>query len=247
MIRPLVTVVVPSLNQAEFLDYALASIFKQDLPVEVYVMDGGSVDSSVDIIRKWEGRLTGWRSHPDAGQAAAINEGIALGEATYVCWLNSDDYFLPGGLKAMIDELSKDMTVPAVYGRAWNINQATGKRSSIWVEPFNERRLAVRCIISQPATLIRRDAWDTIGGLNPSLNYAMDYDLWWRLFKAVGSLKFMDKYIAVNREHNGTKTKNFRRLHNNESVGIVKKYNGRVPIKWLLYKPYSVWFRSIFK
>jgi len=97
---PLVTIAVPSCNQGRFLDDALTSIFEQQLPVEVFVMDGGSTDNSIEIIRKWEGQLAGWRSHKDGGQAAAINEGIALGRAPYVCWLNSDDWFCLLGLKS---------------------------------------------------------------------------------------------------------------------------------------------------
>jgi len=93
MSKSLVTIAVPSFNQGQFLNDTLASIFQQDIPVEVFVMDGGSTDNSLEVIRKWEHRLAGWRSHADGGQAAAINQGIALGHAPYVCWLNSDDWF----------------------------------------------------------------------------------------------------------------------------------------------------------
>ena len=89
MPKPLVTIAVPSFNQGKFLDDALASIFRQDVLAEVFVLDGGSSDNSIEVIRKWEHRLGGWRSHVDDGQAAAINEGIAQGHARYVCWLNS--------------------------------------------------------------------------------------------------------------------------------------------------------------
>jgi glycosyltransferase involved in cell wall biosynthesis len=246
MIAPLVTIAVPSFNQADFLNEALVSIFEQNVPVEVFVMDGGSTDGSVDIIRKWAPRLSGWRSRPDEGQAAAINEGISQGKAPYVCWINSDDWFLSGGLGKLLDELSSHSDVPAVYGRVWNVNQDNNKRNPVWVEPFNKKRLAMRCIISQPGTLIRRNAWETIGGLDDHLKFSMDYDLWWRLYKKFGELRFLDDFVAVNRVHEGTKTRNFRQQHNDESVAIVKKYNGKVPLKWLLLRPYAVWFRTIF-
>ncbi len=94
--EPLVTIAVPSFNQGRFLDQALTSIFRQnDVPVEVFVMDGGSTDQSLDVIRHWQSELAGFRSHKDSGQAAAINEAVARGSAKYVCWLNSDDWFLP--------------------------------------------------------------------------------------------------------------------------------------------------------
>lgn len=245
MVEPLVTVAVPSFNQGRFLDDALTSIFQQEVPVEVFVVDGGSSDSSLEVIRKWEHRLAGWRSHVDNGQAAAINEGIALGRAPYVCWLNSDDWFLPGGLAKLVSELETHTEAPAVYGRSWNVVQKSGRQYPVWVEPFNERRLALRCIISQPATLIRRSSWDAVAGVDEKLNMAMDYDLWWRLFKVVGPLHFVDEFAAVNREHEDTKTKTLRRRHNREAMNVVRKHYGRVPLKWWLAQPYSVWYKSI--
>jgi glycosyltransferase involved in cell wall biosynthesis len=245
LVTPLVTIAVPSFNQGRFLDDALASIFQQEVPVEVYVLDGGSSDESLEIIRKWEHRLAGWRSHADSGQAAAINEGIAQGRAPYVCWLNSDDWFLPGGLPTLFRELEAHSAAPAVYGRSWNVVQKTGKRAPVWVEPFDESRLALRCIVSQPATLIRRSAWDAVGGVDGQLHMAMDYDLWWRLCKQLGALQFVDDFVAVNRDHEATKTRTLRRRHYQEAMAVVRKYHGHVPLKWWLAQPYAVCFKSI--
>jgi GT2 family glycosyltransferase len=242
---PLVTIAVPSFNQGRFLDEALASIFVQDVPVEVFVVDGGSTDDSVDVIRRYEHRLAGWRSRPDGGQADAINEGIAKGSAPYVGWLNSDDLLLEGGLKQLLDALQRQPETPAAYGKVWNYVERGGARKPVWVEPFSERRLALRCIVSQPGTLIRRSAWGAVGGLDKKLRMAIDYDLWWRLYKQFAPLQFVDSFVAVNRDHIETKTNTQRVLHYREAMAIVRKYHGRVPLKWWLAQPYAVWIKAL--
>lgn len=247
MNSPLVTVVVPSFNQGRFLDDALTSIFQQKLPIEVFVLDGGSSDNSIDVILKWEHSLAGWRSYKDKGQAAAINEGIAMGSAPFVCWLNSDDWFLSGALLMMVNILQFDTNAPAVYGCSSSFLQETGRERPVYVEAFDEKRLALRCIISQPATLIRRSAWEAVGGVDENLQMAMDYDLWWRLYKKFGAFRFIDKYVAVNRDHATTKTNTQRVLHYQEAIMVVRKHYGRVPLKWWLLQPYAVWFKSIFR
>lgn len=243
---PLVTVVVPSFNQGQFLDDALTSIFMQEIPLEVFVMDGGSTDNSIEVINKWKDQLSGWRSHADDGQASAINEGISLGSAPYVCWLNSDDWFLPDCLLNLVEQLKISPNAPAVYGKALNFIENVGKFTKVNVEPFSEHRLALRCIVSQPATLIRRSAWSIVGGLDKKMHMAMDYDLWWRLYKEVGPMKFYDEFVAVNRNHKDTKTNLFRKLHYEEAISAVRKHHGSVPWKWWLAQPYSVFIRSFF-
>lgn len=246
MVQPLVTVAVPSFNQGRFLGDALASIFAQELPVEVFLLDGGSTDGTLDVIRAWAPRLAGWRSRKDEGQGAAINEGIARGTAPYVCWINSDDWILAGGLARLVRELEAHPEAPAAYGRVWNVKDPGGRRSPIKVEPFDERRLATRCIISQPGTLVRRGAWEKVGGVDPSFHLAMDYDLWWRLYRACGPLRFVDEPVAVNRDHEQTKTRTLRRRHYQEAMAVVRRYYGRpLPLRWWLAQPYSVWYRSL--
>lgn len=242
---PLVTIAVPSYNQGRYLEDALQSLFRQEVPVEIFVADAASSDDSVEIIRKLEDRLSGWRSRPDAGQAEAINECIARGRAPYVCWLNSDDYLLPGGLATLLRTLDNRPDIPAVYARAWNYVEKSAKKYPVNVEVFDERRLALRCIISQPATLIRRSAWEAVGGLEEGLHMALDYDLWWRLFRKFGPLFFIDEYVAVNREHADSKTKKKRREHYREAIKVVRRHYGRVPMKWWLAQPYAVWFKAL--
>ncbi len=243
MAEPRVTVAVPSYNQGRYLDAALASIFSQDVPVEVFVLDAGSTDDTAEVIRKWEPRLAGSRSHADAGQSAAVNEGVARGRAPYVCWLNSDDVLLEGGLAKLAAALDRAPAAAMAYARAWH--ERDGKRRAVFVRPFSEWWMAQLNIVSQPATLIRRSSWDTVGGLDESLHMALDYDLWWRLYRRFGAPVFVDDYVAVNREHPSTKTGTRRRDHYREAMEVVRKHHGSVPLKWWLAQPYAVWYRSL--
>ena len=244
--NPLVTIAVPSLDQGQYLDAAIASLLSQGLPVEIFVADGGSTDNTLAVVEKWSPQLAGWRSHKDAGQSAAINESIARGTAPFVMWLNSDDLLLPGGLRTLVEALERDAGAVAAYGMAWALDDARGTSKPVWVERFSEARLARRCIISQPACLIRRRAWSGVGGVDERLDLAMDYDLWWRLWRAGGRFTFVDKFIATTRLHGRTKTRTSRKRHYDEAIGVVRRHYGRVPIKWFLWRPYSVWAKAIF-
>lgn len=241
-----VTVAVPSFNQGRYLAQALDSILAQDLAAEVFVADAGSTDGSVEIIRCYENRLLGWRSWADEGQAAAINEGVAHGTAPYVCWVNSDDWLLPGGLSRLVDALEREPQAPMAYGRAWDFMERNGKTKPVFVRPFSERLMAQLNIVSQPATLIRRSAWEAVGGVDPALHMVMDYDLWWRLSR-LGTPRFVGEFVAVNRVHRSTKTATQRARHYREAIAVVRRHYGSVPLKWWLFQPYAVWYRTLMR
>ena len=245
MNAPLVTLAVPSFNQGRYLGQALESIFSQDVPVEVYVADGGSSDESREVIARYADRLLGWRSHKDRGQAAAINEGVGAGTAPYVAWLNSDDWLAPGGLRRLVDALEADRAAPFTYGRVWNAYEGSARRNAVFVRPWSEWLMAQLCIVSQPGTLMRRSVWEALGGVDESLHLAMDYDLWWRAYRQGGRPHFVDAFVAVNRVHGETKTSTLRARHYSEAIAVVKRHYGRVPLKWYLAQPYAVWYRTL--
>jgi glycosyltransferase involved in cell wall biosynthesis len=240
-----VTVAIPAYNHGRWIEQALGSVFAQEVPVEVFVADAGSSDGTREVLERWAPRLLGWRSHADSGQAAAINEGIAKGRAPFVCWLNSDDWLLAGGLAKLLGALESNAVAPMAYGRVWNVEEGSGRRSRIFVRPFSERWMAQLNVISQPGTLVRRTAWEAAGGVDEKLHMAMDYDLWWRLYRQGGVPAFVDDFVAVNRVHPETKTGTRRREHYREAMEVVRRHHGRVPLKWYLAQPYAVWYRSL--
>lgn len=241
--RPTVTVVVPSLNQADFLETALQSIFDQAVAVEVFVLDGGSTDGSVEILERWSPRLAGWRSEADGGQSAAINAGMALGTAPFVAWLNADDFYLPGGLASLVRGLEADPSTPLAYGRCWIADRHGSRTGQYPTIGFSPRLLANFCFICQPGTLMRRQAWEAVGGVDEALHMCMDYDLWWRL-TAHGPRQpvYVTDVVAATRHHDDTKTSTRRRDHYREAREVVRRHWGRVPLKWYLAWPYKVWW-----
>jgi glycosyltransferase involved in cell wall biosynthesis len=237
---PIVTVVIPSYNQAAYLETALQSVVDQNTDTEIAVIDGGSTDNSLQIIKKFESKLFYWRSRKDGGQAAAINEGVSKGTAPFVCWLNSDDFFLPEGLTKLIQSLNKYQSAPAVYGKCLVLDESGKKQRKYWTASFTEKHLANRCLIAQPATLIRRYAWEKLNGLDEKLHMSLDYDFWWRLYKHFGKLHYIEEIVAAMRSHAKTKTNRFRRAHYRESMMVVRKYYGAVPLKWYVAWPFRV-------
>jgi len=242
-----VTVAVPSFNQGQYLDDTLSSIFKQNLPVEVFVLDAGSTDNSLDIIHKWEPKLAGWRSHIDKGQAAAINEGIAQGTAPYVCWLNSDDFYYLDGLKKLTHTLENQPEKQYAYARCWAVSKSGRKLSPYLTLPFSPRLFANFCCIAQPATIIRRTAWEHLNGLNEDMQMSFDYELWWQLYKEYGKPAYCKSFVAATRVHKNTKTANLTDLHYQESIDVVKRNWGSVPLKWRTARPLVKIFHKLNK
>lgn len=180
---PLVTIVTPSYNQADTLEATIRSVIEQDYPrVQYIVMDGGSTDQSADILRRYDDRLT-WTSARDAGQADAIATGFAQAQGEVLAWLNSDDVYTPGAIARAVRALRDHAQAPLVYGDVdWLTKDGRLIGPCVSTEPFDRARLLhVSNFISQPSTFFRRDAYEAIGGLNRTLHYVMDYDLWLRL------------------------------------------------------------------
>jgi GT2 family glycosyltransferase len=228
-----VALAVPSLEQGRFLAQALDSILLQTGPdVRVAVLDAGSRDDSVEIIRRYESRLAYWRSHPDAGQAAAINEGIArLRSGDHVGWVNADDFLLPGALQKMAGYLDGHPGCVAVFGEGQIADEDGRVIGRFPTRPFTRRALAASSIICQPATLIRRVAWDAVGGLDASLHMCLDYDLWWRLSK-LGPIGYLREPLACSRDHAMTKTRGQQDRMYQEAFDVLRRHLGYVPWRW---------------
>lgn len=206
--EPLVSVVTPCLNHAGFIEQTIQSVLAQTYPnVEYLVIDGGSTDGSVPIIRRYEDRLAHWVSEPDRGQADAINKGLGRANGQIVAWLNSDDLYYPDTIANAVRLFAQQPQAVLVYGDAVLVD-AAGQfvRYFTEVEPFNAFRLR-NCadFIMQPAAFIRRQALQRVGLLDPDLHWCLDWDLWCRLAE-LGRVHYEPVLAAANRHHGQTKT-----------------------------------------
>lgn len=207
MSLPRISLVTCSYQQGRYLDATMRSVLGQNYPnLEYIVVDGGSTDGSVDIIRRYENQLASWVSEPDQGQTDALIKGFAKASGEICGWLCSDDLLLPGTLDNVARFFNDHPEVNAVYG------------DCLWIdadgEPIRPKRemhfsrfvfLHDYDYIPQPSMFWRRSLYDAVGGLNPYFHMAMDSDLWER-FSARGTIAHLPKYLSCMRMYPEQKT-----------------------------------------
>ncbi len=204
---PLVSIVTPSFNQARFLEATIQSVLSQNYPrLEYLIVDGGSTDGSLEIIKKYASRLTWWISEKDQGQTDALNKGLGHARGDILAWLNSDDTYEPGAVASAAKYLQMHREVGLVYGDANYIDE-NGRRVGRFPAAQTDLRLLRQGYvhIPQQASFFRGELWRTLGPLDPSFYFAMDYDLWVRIASRA-ALKYLPETWANFRLHAAGKT-----------------------------------------
>lgn len=240
---PLVSIVTPSFNQGHFIEETIQSVLTQDYPnIEYLVIDGGSTDNTVEILRKYEGRLK-WISEPDGGQSHAINKGFHMARGEIVAWLNSDDTLLPGAISKAARHLIKNQETMMVYGEGYLMDQhsqITGRFPA--TEPFNLWRLIYYGdYILQQTVFMRKKIFDVIPMVDESLHYGMDWDLFIRIGKRF-KVDYIPEYLGILREYPEAKSfaGGVKRLE--ELTSIMRRHgNRRYPPAFFNYcwQPYQ--------
>jgi len=207
---PRVSIVTPSYNQAEYIEETIRSVLLQGYPdLEYIIMDGGSTDGSVDIIRKYEPWLAHWVSGPDQGQTHAINQGWEHATGEVLAYLNSDDYYLPGTVAVVVHGFDVNPQAGMIYGTALVIDE-TDKPLRVWKgRTFNlETMLTIGSIVPQPSTFFARHALESVGFLDEQWQMIMDYELCIRIGQKfptvclpVTSAKFRDHVHSKTHAH----------------------------------------------
>jgi glycosyltransferase involved in cell wall biosynthesis len=223
---PRISIITPSLNQARFLEETIASVLSQGYPnLEYFIIDGGSTDGSVEIIRRYEEKLTGWVSEPDQGQSDAIIKGFARAGGDIMNWINSDDALMPGALRFVAKAFMAsraDLIVGGDVHYKDSLATPVGQfRPSGYAYPDCLRFWNGRFRYHQPCTFFRRETYEKAGGLNKALHYVMDYDLYCRMLRLPGSrVVYIPAVLSKFRLHEAAKTATQKRAFLEEQRAV---------------------------
>lgn len=226
--------------------YALESIRHQNALLNLAIMDGGSTDCFREVAEKYSNMISFLRSGSDEGQAAAIREGFYKVDGDIVAWLNADDYYFPGALDRVASCFDENPQLDVIYGDAVHVSPE-GFFLSYFpaIQEFNARDLMHSNFICQPACFVRRSAYEAAGGVDPTLHYTMDWDLWCRLALNGARFLYLHEVLAAVRYYPETKTLSGSRLRYKEIWRIDRKYGHRVmPFSWLGFYLYDLSFKT---
>jgi len=243
---PHITIVTPSFNQGKFLAETIESVISQegDFSIDYIIVDGGSTDTSVDIIRRYDALLQHkewpvscrginyrWLSECDRGQTDALIKGLRMANGTILAWLNSDDSYLPGTLQSVAGFFHDYPDTGLLYGDARYCDAESKIIGRYRTEEFNFDKLAWFNFICQPSTFFRRDVFEAVGGLDESLHFAMDYDLWVRIGKRF-PCRYRPGFLSMYRLHETSKTIRDETLYHNseEALRLAMKYFDWAPL-----------------
>jgi glycosyltransferase involved in cell wall biosynthesis len=228
------SVITPSFCQGRFIERTIQSVLAQKSPnieIDYVVCDAGSLDETLEILKLYEDKIR-WLSEPDKGQADAVNKGIAMTTGDIIAWINSDDIYYSGTFEAVRVVFEANPNVLAVYGDADHIDEQNQVIEAYPTEPWNYERLRETCFLCQPAVFFRRSLVEKLGGLDASLKYCMDYELWLRWGRHT-SFYYLPQKLAGSRLYKDNKTLGQRiAVHYEINEMFYHKFKN-VPDKWI--------------
>jgi len=198
---PLISIITPSFNQAAYLEATILSVLNQNVSeLEYIIIDGGSTDGSIEIIKRYINRLAYWVSEPDQGQAEALNKGFKLAKGEYIAWLNSDDLYLPGAIRSAINVLESQPELGMVFGDAITIDIQGKPLNKLSFKNWRLEDLMSFRIICQPAVYMRRSVLIEAGYLDTSFHFMLDHHLWLRMAR-LAPIQHIPHIWAAARHH----------------------------------------------
>lgn len=243
---PTLSILTPSYNHGAFIEQTIRSVLDQEFPVEYLVMDGGSTDGTVDVLRRYEGRLR-YVSERDGGQAAALNAGFRRTSGEIIGWINSDDYYAPGAFAEVMQVFATRPEVRWLYGRCPIVDRAGHESRSFvtaykefWMRRYRYERLLIENFINQPTVFFRRALLDEMSAGGPPLDERMhnafDYHLFLRMAGRARPF-FVDRVLAYFRVYADAKTSStFARSFREEADAARRVAEGRHPLLIALHE-----------
>lgn len=223
---PRITVITPSYNQGGFLEETIRSVLLQGYPnLEYMIMDGGSTNTTLDVIRRYEPWIEHWVSEKDRGQSHAINRGFQKATGEFVMWLNSDDLLFRDALQKVGHAIRLLPDAGMIYGAGAKIDAEGNMLKRIPFRPYDEKLLLTRFFILQPSSLVRRSCLSEVGFLEESFHYAMDWDLALKLSR-VCKIYAIESDIGMLRMHAACKTLSGGSVRQWEIARIARKHHG---------------------
>lgn len=202
---PLVSIITTSFNQVDFLEKTMRSVLEQDYPnIEYLVVDGGSTDGSVEIIKKYAKNLAWWVSEKDRGQADGINKGFARAGGKYIAWLNSDDFYFPGAVRKAVEALESNPEVGFIFGNVQVVEKDETILNNLRYGNWHLDELMTFHIIGQPAVFMRREVLERAGYLDLTYHFLLDHQLWLRMGLQADML-YLPELLAGAHYHEGCK------------------------------------------
>jgi len=224
MNAPMVSIVVPTLNQAPFIEQTLASIVGQNWPrLELIVVDGGSIDGTRAIVECYAAHVTHFLSEPDRGQADAINKGMRLATGDILAWLNSDDYYLPLAISRAVAALENPALPRLAYGGCLLWFEAGPRARIAHPGPFDRSALATSSFLYQPSAFWTRALWEKAGPLDESKHFVLDWE-WWLRASAHADFVAIAPCLSVYRFHASHKTGSGSPRRTQEILELVEKH-----------------------
>ena len=208
---PLISIVIPSFNQGKYIEQTIVSIIEQSYKkVEIIIIDAASIDETVAVIKKYEQYISYWVSEPDRGQSHAINKGLEKCTGEVFNWINSDDYLEPGALQNIANLFGENNDVQVVCGFTrcfFDEDNSTSHEYSMGVKPTVAETISL-VEMNQPGSFYRTNIVKEFGGVNESLRYVFDDELWFRFLCKYGieNICVTDKRFAHFRLHGSSKS-----------------------------------------